>query len=184
MALKMLDRPEFLLGSCLIGTNLSVVATSTVATIGFASNFGTGGEIIVAILLFPVVLLFGELIPKTVYRKYADAMVPRIIFPLWLFSILLTPVLRALEWFTDTLKEAFGDTSSDAEATSRSDIQALFRSSAIEIDDDDRSIINKVFKLSEATVEEVMVPLIDIKAVEASEPLSVALDQFLTHGHS
>ena len=184
LALKMLERPEFLLGSCLIGTNLSVVAISTVATMGFANNFGTGGELVVAIMLFPVVLLFGELIPKTVYRKHADAMVPHIIFPLWLFSILLTPVLRALEWFTNSLKGAFGDTSSDAEATSRSDIQALFRSNAIEIDDDDRSIINKVFELSEATVEEVMVPLIDIRAVEASEPLSVALEQFLTHGHS
>jgi CBS domain containing-hemolysin-like protein len=184
LALKMLERPEFLLGSCLIGTNLSVVATSTVATIGLAHKFGTGGELFVAIILFPVVLLFGELIPKTVYRRHADAIVPIIIFPLWLFSILLTPVLTALEWFTDTLKETFGDTSSDKDATSRSDIQALFRSSAIEIDDDDRSIINKLFELSEATVEEVMVPLIDIKAIEASEPLSVALDQFLTHGHS
>lgn len=184
LALKMLERPEFLLGSCLIGTNLSVVATSTVATIGLAHKFGTGGELFVAIILFPVVLLFGELIPKTVYRRHADAIVPIIIFPLWLFSILLTPALTALEWFTDTLKETFGDTSSDKDATSRSDIQALFRSSAIEIDDDDRSIINKLFELSEATVEEVMVPLIDIKAIEASEPLSVALDKFLTHGHS
>ena len=184
LALKMLERPEFLLGSCLIGTNLSVVAISTVATMGLANKFGTGGEIVVAIILFPIVLLFGELIPKTVYRKHADAIVPRIIFPLWLVSRILTPVLTALEWFTDTLKDAFGDTSSDAESTSRSDIQALFRSSAIELDDDDRSIINKVFELSEATVEEVMVPLIDIRAVETSEPLSKALEQFLTHGHS
>jgi len=184
LALKMLERPEFLLGSCLIGTNLSVVAISTVATIGLANNFGTGGEIIVAFMLFPIVLLFGELIPKTVYRKHADAIVPHIIFPLWIFSLLLSPMLTALEWFTDSLKRIFGDTSSDAESTSRSDIQALFRSNALEIDEDDRTIINKVFKLSEATVEEVMVPLIDMKAVDAGEPLSAALEQFITYSHS
>ena len=51
MALQMLERPEYLLGTCLIGTNVCTVAASTVATLEFAQRIGGKGEFWVALCL-------------------------------------------------------------------------------------------------------------------------------------
>ena len=88
IALEMLDRPEFLLGTCLIGTNLCTVGASTVAAVTWAEQLGDGGEILVALCLFPLILLIGELIPQTIYRRHANSLAIWGARPLRVISIL------------------------------------------------------------------------------------------------
>jgi CBS domain containing-hemolysin-like protein len=183
MALELLDRPEFLLGTCLIGTNLCVVGASTLAAVTWAPGFGEGGELLVALCLFPLILLLGELVPKTVYRQHADALAVLVIYPLKFVSILFTPILLFLEFFTGGASKVLGTDFAD-EGPQREDIQALLSSEQLDIDEEDRELISRVFEMTETHVEEVMVPLIEVAVIEDTKTTAEALRQILEYGHS
>ena len=141
LALQLLERPEFLLGTCLIGTNVCTVGASTVAAVAFAHQLGNQGEFWVALSLFPLILLFGELIPKSVYREHADTLVTRIIYPLKAVSVVLTPLLHILETTTRTVIGLGGLDSSTEGSTSREDLQRMIdESETIDIDEDDYEV--------------------------------------------
>lgn len=183
LALSMLDRPEFLLGTCLIGTNLCTVGASTVAAVTWAPELGNGGELLVAMCLFPAILLFGELIPKTVYRHHADRLALWVVYPLKGISWFFTPVLLILEWFSGGASKVLGSDNED-QGPQREDIQALLSSEQVDIDEEDRELITRVFEMTEATVEEVMIPLIEVVVIEESKTSAEALRRIVEYGHS
>ena len=185
LALQLLNRPEFLLGTCLMGTNLCTVGASTVATIQFAHTFATNGEVGVALSLFPFILLFGELIPKSVYREHADFLVTRIVFPLKVFSVLFTPILLGLEAITTRLFRILQLDQAPEDTPSREDLQRLLdESETVVIDEDERERIQRVFAFGESTVEDVMVPLIEVVMVAENDNVSNAITAIVEHGHS
>jgi putative hemolysin len=183
LALKMLDKPEFLLGTCLIGTNLCVVGASTLAAVTWAAQLGEGGELLVALTLFPFTLLIGELIPKTVFRQHADRLAVWVIYPLRFISILFTPVLFILARFAGGASKVLGAEGGDG-GPQREDIQALLSSEKINLDDEDRELITRVFEMTESIVEEVMVPLIEVIVIENTKTTGDALRRFVEDGHS
>ena len=184
LALQMLKRPEFLLGTCLIGTNICTVGASTVAAWQFAHIWGAKGTLIVALVLFPVILLYGELVPKSVYRERADTLVTLVVYPLRILSLVLTPILLLLELFTSKLFPALGIQEGN-EAPSREDIQRLLEDAdEVKIDEDERQIIQRVFAFTEATVEDVMVPLIEVKMIDREASVASAIEAIVSGGHS
>lgn len=183
LALQMLDKPEFLLGTCLIGTNLCVVGASTVAAVTWAAQMGDGGELLVALTLFPFILLIGELIPKTVFRQHANRLSVWVIYPLRFISILFTPVLLLLERFTGGASRVLGAEGGDS-GPQREDIQALLSSEKLNLDDEDRELITRVFEMTESIVEEVMVPLIEVIGIEDTKTTADALRRIVEDGHS
>jgi putative hemolysin len=185
LALQLLERPEFLLGTCLMGTNLCTVGASTVATYQFASGFSNNAELRVALSLFPFILLFGELIPKSIYREHADFLVTRIIFPLKLFTILFTPILLGLESFTTRLFRVFHLDKAPGATHSREDLQRLLdERDAVVINEDEREHIQRVFAFGESTVEDVMVPLIEVVMIAENAHANDAITAIVEHGHS
>ncbi|MCW8973925.1 MAG: DUF21 domain-containing protein, partial [Gammaproteobacteria bacterium] len=91
--LKMFEQPEVLLGTTLVGTNVSLVALTTLGTLLMIQLFGRYGDLIAFLFYTPLFLIFGEVVPKSVYQQKADQLAPRIIFPLHLFSLLFYPVV-------------------------------------------------------------------------------------------
>jgi CBS domain containing-hemolysin-like protein len=97
LALDMLEkRPEWLLSTTLVGTNIAVVANSTIATALMISLFGEAGSWLAVILVAPLIWVFGEIVPKSVFQQRADTITPYVIYILRFFSILFWPILIIL----------------------------------------------------------------------------------------
>ena len=185
LVLEMLSKPSHLLGTCLIGTNISAVSSSTVVTAAMVHAWGddVGGLLAVATLV-PMVLLFGELIPKSIFETYANSLAPRVVFPLYVFSVLFFPALKLLELITDTLRRTLG-VSGEGQAISREVIQNLLdneRTTAL--DEGDRELMLRVFEFSSATVEDVMKPLIEVVSMPESATAAEAIALMVEHGYS
>ncbi|MCB1941452.1 MAG: DUF21 domain-containing protein, partial [Candidatus Accumulibacter sp.] len=94
MALEMLEkRPEWLLSTTLVGTNIAVVANSTITTAMMISLFGEAGSWIAVLVVAPLIWVFGEIVPKSVFQQRADVLTPYIIYILRFFSIVFSPIL-------------------------------------------------------------------------------------------
>lgn len=108
LALKMLEKPEWLLSTTLVGTNIAVVTNTTMATALMIHLFGEYGSWLAVVLVAPLIWIFGEIVPKSVFQQRADSVTPIIIFVLRFFSLLFYPILFVFSFLTNLLTKLTG----------------------------------------------------------------------------
>ncbi len=179
LALSMLDREDQLLGTCLIGTNLSLISGATLASALILA--GGGSEIIATLVFAPFALLFGEAVPKTVYQHYATTMAPILAYPLRGAQIAFTPLLLVVGAWAAVLRRIVGD----APGPSREELVMLLDADqGSDIDPEERDIIMRVLEMNETTLEDAMTPLVEIHALPIEATVAEAADTILKYGHS
>ena len=168
LALKMLEKPEWLLSTTLVGTNIAVVTNTTMATALMLHLFGDNGSWLAVVLVAPLIWIFGEIVPKSVFQQRADALTPVVIFVLRFFSMLFFPILVVFSFLTNVLtKIAGGDAKNPF--TLREQIVTMLQmpaSSGGDIHPVEKKMIKRMFNFNETTVNDVMLPLIEVTAVE------------------
>ena len=185
LASSILDRKPEYLSVILIGTNLSnILATSFATVYLLRSNLLPHQLIIIPIAI--VILLFGEILPKSIMQRYANLGLIILSPILKLSYILFFPIiflLRQTGWMNVT--ERFSKTAEELEEK-RDDIQHAYEqvddSEAME--DDQKEMISNVFDFRESKVSEVMTPRTDISAISSTESLEKVLHTFIDSGHS
>ena len=168
LALKMLEKPEWLLSTTLVGTNIAVVTNTTMATALMLHLFGDNGSWLAVVLVAPLIWIFGEIVPKSVFQQRADVLTPVVIFVLRFFSMLFFPILVVFSFLTNVLtKIAGGDAKNPF--TLREEIVTMLQmpaSSGGDIHPVEKNMIKRMFNFNETTVNDVMLPLIEVTAVE------------------
>ncbi|MCP4284995.1 MAG: HlyC/CorC family transporter [Gammaproteobacteria bacterium] len=168
LALKMLEKPEWLLSTTLVGTNIAVVTNTTMATALMLHIFGENGSWLAIVLVAPLIWIFGEIVPKSVFQQRADTLTPYVIFILRFFSYLFFPILFVFSLLTKFLaKLAGGDATNPF--TLREEIVTMLQMPAAEAGDIhpvEQKMIKRMFNFNETSVQSVMLPLIEVTAVE------------------
>ena len=175
---KLKLNPERMLIAILIGNNIVNIFAASLATvisldIAAKINFeGTAIITVSTIVVTILVLLFGEIFPKTFATRHADR-ISLLIAPFYTFLIkLLFPIVRILERMMKGISKK-----EKKNQVSESDLEAfidLSRKSGI-LDADEGQMINKLLNFDELTAEEVMTPRIKIKALDDSKTLDEAI---------
>jgi CBS domain containing-hemolysin-like protein len=177
-ALAMLARPTRTLGACLLGTNLCVIAAATLGAGLVAEYFDAPGWV-AALIVTPITLTFGEMVPKAVYQHHADRIAPVVALPLHVFGRILWPLLKVLE----LIGRAF-EREEDTHV-SREDIRLLLDGAKEEaLTASDKDLIRRVFAFSEARVLDAMVPLIDVVGVPEETTIADTAARMTESGHS
>jgi putative hemolysin len=182
-ALKLLERPERLLATTLLGSNLSEISNSILVTAFLLETMGTGGEILAMLLLPPLILIFAEITPKSIGRQYSTGLARRLGPILWVISWVLYPLTfifaglsRVALWLTGARQ------TSKMPFISREDLHLVVAKSGPEVDLErkERIFIHRILQFSLRTVKEVMVPLIRVTAIPDTLTMSQALEEFRT----
>jgi len=165
LVLKLFRKPEVLLGTTLVGTNISVVVLTTLATILMIRFFGEHGDVYAFLLFTPLFLILGEVVPKSVYQQKADLMAPIIVYPLQFFSWLFYPVVFVFSWVARKTAHLAGIEMTPQELfinreQVRSVIEMAERGANIDVFDRDR--IMRVTNFADTTVGQVMIPIAEM----------------------
>jgi CBS domain containing-hemolysin-like protein len=185
LASSILDRKPEYLSVILIGTNLSnILATSFATVYLLRSNLLPHQLIIIPIAI--VILLFGEILPKSIMQRYANLGLIILSPILKLSYFLFFPIiflLRQTGWMNVT--ERFSKTAEELEEK-RDDIQHAYEQvdDPEAMEDDQKEMISNVFDFRESKVSEVMTPRTDISAISSTESLEKVLHTFIDSGHS
>ena len=185
LASSILDRKPEYLSVILIGTNLSnILATSFATVYLLRSNLLPHQLIIIPIAI--VILLYGEILPKSIMQRYANLGLIILSPILKLSYILFFPIiflLRQTGWMNVT--ERFSKTAEELEEK-RDDIQHAYEQvdDPEAMEDDQKEMISNVFDFRESKVSEVMTPRTDISAISSTESLEKVLHTFIDSGHS
>lgn len=191
LVLSMLERPTWLLGTCLIGTNLATISGATISAILVARLLGLP-EAWAVLFFWPITLTFGELVPKAIYQHHADRLAPLVVWPLKALSWAFAPALILFEKLATLLGAGPGQT---RPAATREEIRLLLEAAHIgpsgaegEGEDAlrpvDRALIRRVFQFTESVVEDAMKPLIEVVAVSTGTTLSQVARKMALSGHS
>ncbi len=186
LVLQLMERPERVLGTCLIGTNLCVVTSATIATALAASLDLSEPALISSLLLTPLVLILAEMVPKSIYEHHADQLAPAVARPLSWAARLFTPGLLLVEALNRVMMRIAQENGEAPEGgVSREELRMLMDSEQQgSIDEDEREMIRKVLEFSDISVREAMVPLIEVKAVPESATVREAAQRMVLTGFS
>lgn len=163
----------------------SFVYTQPLSNFLSISSFVSMLGITVATVL--ITLLFGELIPREIARTYAEPIALLTIHPFNLLSYLATPLARLVGKIGRALSGRWDEADSYGLNTITEEDLRTYMDAGEEggvLKEDEKEMIYSIFDLDETVAREVMVPRIDIVAVEADSSVEQALDTILAAGHS
>jgi len=181
LALQLLGRPEYYLSATLLGAYLAAAANTILVTAFFLGLFGQGAEIPVMVALPPLILILGEIIPKSVGRQQATMLAERLAPALWLFFWVFSPIIwifgglsRAVLLVTGVRKTG------QMPFITREDLRLVVAKSGPEVDlkGTERLFIHRILQFSLRTVKEVMVPLIRVTAIPDTLTIQQAREEF------
>jgi putative hemolysin len=167
--LRFLDDPRRLFGATLVGNNLAAVFVGTLATLWMSHRFGESSVWWVVLGVTVLLLVVGEIVPKSIARAQADRLVLVLSGPLESFDAAMRPLVLAVTGASTALLRLFGVKTSPARgAMSRQDFQLLLDESEEtgQVGQGQGRILSKVLDFGETTVAEVMRPRTDIVFVE------------------
>ncbi|MFC1627937.1 hemolysin family protein [Gemmatimonadota bacterium] len=171
----------------LIGTNFFNVATAAAAT-GFFVTITPGHEAFISTLVVtPVILVFGEILPKTLFRQYADGICLKTAPILTLIRWLLHPLVWIADSLLTILLRLFGSRDPSRHPTvTRDEILRLMIEGEQKgvIRSDESRMIHRAFRFLGTRVEDIMVPLVEVSAVEEHTLLDEVLSRMAGHGFS
>ncbi|PID63180.1 MAG: hypothetical protein CSB44_02555 [Gammaproteobacteria bacterium] len=184
LALKMLEKPEWLLSTTLVGTNISVVTNTTLATALVVSLFGASYSWLAVVFVAPLNWVLGEIVPKSVYQQRANEITPRAIFLLKFFSYVFYPILLVFSIITRFLTRMVGSGESGI-FTLREQLISMLHMSGPEgnVTPEQSKMIRQMFKFSDTPVIQAMVPLVDVISVDRSASCAEARELALQSGH-
>src|SRR3989449_1378958 len=143
--------------------------------------------IVVTILLTPVMLVLGEIIPKAISREWATSLILRLYRPLTWAAVLLVPFVSFANFVVGAILRTFGARQGDLRAfVSREELKALLQLEPGEADVTtiEAQLIDKIFDLGDTTVREVMVPLVEVAMLPESSTPREAVAFILERGFS
>ncbi|MCG7870857.1 MAG: hemolysin family protein [Candidatus Thiodiazotropha weberae] len=176
--------PSRMLITILIGNNVVNIAASAMATVIATDYFGDSGPGIAVGVLTIVILIFGEITPKSLATRFSErislAIAPliygfmRLIYPLvWLF-------LQFTNWVQASTKAM------DDPLITESEVITLIEHGEEEgvIDTDEREMIERIFNFNDLKAEDVMTPRRQVFRLDGRRTLRDVLPNILTEGYS
>ncbi|MBN2304055.1 MAG: HlyC/CorC family transporter [Anaerolineae bacterium] len=141
------------------------------------------GVVLVGVAI--LTLVFGEMLPSNIALGHADAIAVRAVGPVNLLSGILAPALRLLQWISGQFAMPFVGRSSGSFVTEE-EIKMLVDagSEGGAIENGEKEMIYSIFQFGDTVAREVMVPRIDMVALELNTPLPEALNTIVAAGHS
>jgi CBS domain containing-hemolysin-like protein len=179
--------PERLLSTAMMGVTVAHIVASSAATRSLLPALGTYAPLVVTLVLTPLMLVFGEIIPKTLAREWATTLILRLYRPLTWMSTLLAPIVVVANAVVGAIMRLVGSRQADARAfVSREELKALLQMEPGEADvtTQEAEMIDKIFDLGDTTVREVMVPLVDVVMLPHVATMAEAIDTVQRRGFS
>ena len=175
-ALKLLQRPDILLSSILIGNNFANILASAIVTIIMIDYFD-GNVLIGSIILTLIILIFSEITPKTIASVYPENFATK---SSWLLKLLVI-IFKPLVWLTNIVSsrilrifnvDPLGAASNDDLNTE--ELRTLLNEHGDLIPNQSREMLSSILGMEELTVEDIMTPHAEIIGIDVTESVSAA----------
>lgn len=183
---ELLRRPDRLLGLVLIGNNLVNVYATTITTIIAMRLYGDAGIAIGSALLTLVILIFGEVTPKTVAAQHPERIA---FFASWILkpmAVIMHPLVIMINAVSNSLVRIFGVRTqhSTLEHLDPEELRTVVDEAGDLIPDQHQGMLLNVLDLEKSTVEDIMIPRNEVEGLDLERPVVDLLQQIRTSDYT
>jgi putative hemolysin len=143
--------------------------------------------VLVVLVAALIMLIFGTLVPETVAAQHSERLALWLARPLAVIAALATPLVRLAVWVSNGLSRFLGASSPGGMPfVTEEQIKTLVDAGEEEgvIEEEEKDMIYSIFELGDTVARQVMVPRIDVTALDVATPLLEALETIMAAGHS
>lgn len=182
---KLKEDPQRMLATILIGNNIANVAASAIATsimIGIFKNYAVAIATGVMTLL---ILIFGEITPKSIAAKNNELISRLVAAPIWYLSLILSPILNVLDKFLNKFISLIGIQAKEKTITEE-EIMGMIKLAGEEgsIKEIEEKMIKSILEFDDINVSEIATPRKDMIMLESKLSIENALKLFLKKKHT
>ena len=185
--LRMLGRLDQTIMTCLIGTNLANVLISAVVTSALTARYGPRGEWFALVSVSAVVIIFGEILPKVLYREYPERLTRASVPAISVAMAVAGPVRLLLSGYSALWRRLLpsGD---DTEGTGldRRSLAALLLTNTMPGEADPRftRTLQRFLKMANLDVQSIMRPLAELQTIDPAITVGQCLRLAAASGYS
>ena len=168
---KLVQDPNKLLGAILVGNNIVNIGASSLATVVATGILGSAGAGIATGVMTLLVLIFGEITPKSLSTQKSQEVACFVARPISLVVLIFTPVVKVLMFISNLMIRLFGgkiDTSKPFITTD--ELKTIVTVSHEEgvLEEEEKEMIYNVFGFGDSYTKDVMIPRTDMIAVDVN----------------
>lgn len=185
-SIKLLKRPDRLLGTILVGNNVVNILAASIATVLAVDLWGEAGIAIATIGLTVIVLIFGEITPKTLAALRPET----IAYPASYLLTLLLRVFYPVVWLTNGISNGllrlFGIDPSQAASDhlSTEELRSVVGEANTELPENRQNMLLGVIDLEKVTVDDIMIPRNEVYGIDLDNNLENILSSLRATAHT
>jgi len=186
---KLNENRERMIGAVLLGANLVQVAASAISSSIFSGLYGNLAPLITTVVLTPLLLIFGEVGPKTFAITSADKIARWVALPVQWMVRFLAPIVAAVQWIVNNGLKLFGvrvDENIDVLSAARAEIAGAVELHAEEggVEKETRHRLLGALDLSELELADVMIHRKSIRSLDIDLPPREIIAQAMSSPHT
>jgi CBS domain containing-hemolysin-like protein len=182
------EDPHRLLVTILVGNNMVNITMSSVSTTIVGFYFDPGTAVIVSSLgITSMVLVFGESAPKSYAVEHTELHARRVARGLKIVEKPLWPLITLFYYLTAAVNRVTGGNSSiESTYVTREEIRNMIKTGEREgiLDEDERQMLQRTLRFTDATAKEVMTPRLDVEAISGDATVEEAIEHCIRSGHA
>jgi CBS domain containing-hemolysin-like protein len=184
---KLLRTPEYFFSIVLVGNNMAVISCTALATGLAVRLFGDSGGAIAVVVMTPLMLIFGEVIPKSAFLYHADEVSIKVAPVLRAMSIILFPLVLPATLLARMMSRLAGAERGKLDMLgSREDLIFLYRRGKVERDVEEREwrMIDGVFSFGTRRARELMIPMENVISFPVTASVDEVIEEANRHTYS
>lgn len=174
-AKRIISHMELMLATTLVGTNIGIASSTTLARDLMVDFFPKHWiDPVNTLIMAPLVMIIGDLIPKSLGRSHPNEFTQRVSSPLLISEKLFLPIIWITGKIASTIAGLFGKTAAGAAAVTRDDVCTIAEMAAEEglLAGESGKMLKTVFELNNKPVSAAMVPFVDVSMISSDSMLS------------
>jgi len=182
---KLKSNPHRMLVTILIGNNIVNIGAAALATVVAMQSFGSVGLGIATGIMTFLILIFGEIVPKSFFHQNRERMSLVVAQPIYVLSYIMYPVIAVVELISKGILRLGGVRKPRDEITEEEIIAALsLGAEAGVIERDESEMMQNVIDFGDSTVEEVMTPMKRMVSISSNNNLMDVIAKMLETKYS
>lgn len=183
---RLRERPDRLLGTILVGKTVVNILAAAIATVLAVETWGEAGIAIATVGMTIIVLIFGEITPKTLAALRPE----QVAFPASHLLLLLLRLFYPVIWLTSTISNLllrlFGidPAQRTSDSLSTEELRSMVRESGPELPENRQSMLLGILDLERVTVDDIMIPRNEVAGIDLEDDLETIIDQLRTTHHT
>ena len=170
------QKPHKLIITILIGNNLVNIGAASLATVIFTERFGSSGVGIATGIMTFLILVFGEITPKTFATQNSERVSLFVARPIEILSIILSPIVKIFEVISTFMSKIIG--SKEEDEISEEELRTIVTMGAEEgiLNKEAAGMMRNVLEFKGTKVTKVMTPNVNLQTVDGEKRLKEIID--------